>query len=553
MAISLSLSFVNAPRLAAQAQIGDTEQPEVTKPVSDEGPQSGSSGMRPFSELTADLEKQDGLFTSYHDLQTGKAYLALRPDQLNQNFLIAATLESGIGEAGLFRGWPINDLLVQFQETSGDRLQVVVPNTHIRNPGGQTWQQRLLDSSFSDSIIFAIKVVSVDPESQAKLIDLSNLLLEQDLANLKNNLGWGTQGYQRQADLSNITRLSPFPKNLEIGTTVSFLSDGGNPSPMAALFGMSLQGLADQRGFTLGIRYSLSALPEHHGYKPRLADERVGYFLSVFRAPLRLGQTDPFVRYINRWHLEKQHPEAALSPPKDPIVFWIENTVPPDYREALKKGALLWNQAFEQAGFENAVEVQQMPDDADWDPADIRYNVIRWSDSLISGVAGLGPSRVNPLTGEILDADVVIDANTIKWLQQQYQAGGLEESPEAAFYLQLCGQRSQTWYLQWLALQKLGEAGLEMAQNLSREPGADALLSDDRCAAYLGEQHTAFGALALSVTPDLKASQPTASQLDDYIQQFLVMLTAHEVGHTLGLRHNFAGSRLLAPEALNDP
>ena len=547
----LSFSLGNWSPSAAYAQMDEAgvEQSEE-RPTDGADEPRKPTGLRPFEELTKELEKQEGLFTTYSDLQKGKSYLALRPEQLNQNFLLIATLESGVGEAGLFRGWPINDLLVQFREVPGDRLQVVVPNTYVRNPEGQDWQQRLLESSFSDSVIFAVDIVSIDPESQAKLIDLSGLMMERDLANLAQRLGWVVSGYSRNPETSRVNSLEIFPQNLEIDTTVGF-SGGGIPTdPIAALFGFSLQGLADDRGFTLGVRYSLSALPENNGYQPRTADERVGYFLSVFRAPLRAEQTDPFVRYINRWHLEKQNPDADLSPPQEPIVFWIENTVPPEYREAVKQGTLLWNESFEQAGFKDAVEVRQMPDDADWDPADVRYNVIRWSDSLAPWALGLGPSRVNPLTGQILDADIVIDANTVRLLQQQYQTRGLDRSPQSEVYLQLCGQRSQTWYLQWLALQQFGEAGLSMAQTFSEGAAMHSsnYLPDDHCAGYLGGQQTAFGALALAALPN----NFTSTSLDDYIQQYLIALTAHEVGHTLGLRHNFAGSRLLAPGDLNN-
>lgn len=514
--------------------------------------------LRPFEDITEDLEKQEGLFTTYSDLQSGEVYLALSPDQLNQNFLLLATLESGLGEAGLFRGWSFNNLLVQFQSAPDNHLKIVVPNTHIRNPGGQGWQQRLLDGSFSDSIIFEVEVISIDPDSEAKLIDLSALFITSDLANLSQSLDKAVSGYSRQTALSRVDTLDVFRNNLELGTTVGYASDGSGGGLLAALLGSSIRGLADDRGFSLGVRYSLSALPEGNGYQPRLADERVGYFLSAFRAPLQpdartSGRTDPFVRYIHRWHLEKKTPGAALSPPQQPIVFWIENTVPPAYREALRQGALLWNEAFEQAGFEHAIQVEQMPDDADWDPADVRYNTIRWSDSLRSNISGIGQSRVNPLTGEILDADIVLDANVIRRLRQQYQTRGLETaSAEAETYLALCGQRSQSWYVQWLATQALGPADFRSSQTRfeALEPGAlgvNTQLPHHHCMGYLRNQQMAFGALALSTLPNF-----SQGQLDDYIQQHLVALTAHEVGHTLGLRHNFAGSRLLSPEQLNN-
>lgn len=515
----------------------------------DEGEAVGT--LLDFAEVTQDLTQQDGLMTIYSNAEKGEAYLALSPQQFNRNYILSATLESGVGEAGLFRGWPINDLVIQFREMSGDRIQVVVPNTYVRNPSGEGWQQRLQDSSFSDSIIFAVNVVSIDPNSQAKLIDLSNLLMERDLANLTENLGWVLSGYSRNPELSQLESVQMFPQNLEIGTVLGFSGGGSATDPLAGLFSFSLSGIPDSRGFALDVRYSLSAVPVNNSYEPRQADERVGYFTTAFRAPVQSRRADEFIRYINRWHLEKREPQAALSPPKEPIVFWVENTAPPEYRDAIRDGILMWNEAFEAAGFEGAIEARQMPDNAPWDPSDVRYNVVRWSDSLNNWAIGYGPSRVNPLTGQILDADVILDANVIRYLRQQYQSRGLDAPAASEFYLQLCGQRSQTWYLQWMAMQQAGEAGLEMTRNLDGFPteGNNNRLTDDHCAGYLNAQHNAFGSLALST---LAGADFSSEQLDTYIQQYLTALTAHEIGHTLGLRHNFAGSLLLSPEELND-
>jgi len=529
----------------AYAQADAPPSPETVEEA------AGDTTLRPFEEVTKELDQQDGLLTLYSNVNKGEAYLALLPQQLNRNFLLSATLESGVGEAGLFRGWPINDLVIQFREMPGDRLQVVVPNTYIRNTGNEGWQQRLQDSSFSDSVIFAVNVVSVDPTSQAKLIDLSNLLMERDLANLTEGLGWVLSGYSRNPELSRLDSLKVFPENLEIGTVLGFSGGGTATDPLAGLFGFSLSGIPDSRGFSLDVRYSISAIPMNNGYEPRFADERVGYFATAFRSPVQARRSDEFVRYINRWHLEKQNPQADLSPPKAPIVFWIENTAPPEYREAIRKGILLWNEAFEAAGFQNALEARQMPDNAPWDPSDVRYNVVRWSDSLNSWAIGYGPSRVNPLTGQILDADVILDANVIRYLRQQYETRGLDAPQSTEFYLQLCGQRSQTWYLQWIAMQQAGQAGLERTRNLDGWPteGSNHRLTDDHCAGYLSAQQNAFGSLALAT---LSGANFSSDQLETYIQEYLVALTAHEIGHTLGLRHNFAGSRLLSPAELNN-
>ncbi|MGF1458120.1 MAG: zinc-dependent metalloprotease [Leptolyngbyaceae cyanobacterium] len=549
LTLLLTLGITSLQLIPAQAQ-NDMPTAEVNEDATDAG--SLDVPLRDFDEVTQNLTRQDGLLTLYSDLEKGEAYLALTPQQLNRNFLLAATLESGVGEAGLFRGWPINDLLIQFRDLPGDRLQIVVPNTYVRNSGREGWQQRLQDSSFSDSVIFAVDVISIDPESQAKLIDFKTLLMDRDLANLTEGLGWVLSGYSRNPELSRLDSVNAFPENLEIGTVLGFSGGGAVVDPLAGLFAPSLNGIPDSRGFTLEVRYSLSQLPVNNGYQPRAADERVGYFSTAFRSPVQAQPTDEFVRYINRWQLEKQNPQAALSPPKQPIVFWLENTVPPEYRQAIEQGILLWNDAFEQAGFVQAIEARQMPDNADWDPSDVRYNVVRWSDSISTWAIGYGPSRVNPLTGQILDADVILDANVIRFLRQQYQARGLDNAPATEFYLRLCGQESQTWYLQWLAMQQAGEAGLESTRTLGNTSLTESNhhLTDDHCAGYLSAQQNAFGSLALST---LSGADFSSAQLDNYIQQYLVALTAHEIGHTLGLRHNFAASLLVAPEDLNNP
>ena len=129
-----------------------------------------------------------------------------------------------------------------------------------------------------------------------------------------------------------------------------------------------------------------------------MADDRVGYFVTALKDfSKKENEDDRFVRYINRWNLEKADPSAEMSTPKEPIVFWLEKTIPFKYRKPIRDGILEWNKAFAKAGYYDAIEVRQQPDDAPWDPGDIRYNTFRW----ITAGAGfaMGPSRVNPTTG----------------------------------------------------------------------------------------------------------------------------------------------------------
>ncbi|TVQ13332.1 MAG: DUF5117 domain-containing protein [Leptolyngbya sp. DLM2.Bin27] len=452
-----------------------------------------------------------------------------------------ASLESGLGELGLFRGWPVNDLMVQFRQIPDHRIQVVVPNVYFRNPQPQA--QQLLRESFGDSVLTTLPIQAIHRETGEILLDLKDFLISRDPADLSGQFPWVMGSYSVNSEASYLGPVQTFPENIELATVLSFTGGGGS-SP----FAWGLSSLPDRRGFNLRVRYSLSAIPHHPTFLPRLADERVGYFLTAYRTPGRPGSSDPFVRYIHRWHLEKQDPAAPLSPPKSPLVFWIENTTPPDYRAAIRAGVEWWNAAFEQAGFTQAIEVRQMPANADWDPADVRYNVIRWSDSLHPWASGLGPSRVNPLTGEILDADVVLDASIVSDLSHEYDALVSGRRPEGmtagltgAEQLTPCGHPLGDRLMVRL------EARSASAQSGSTLRRLDAI---DYCATLRGTQANAFGTLAITT---LAPPFTTREARSAYIQQYLQMLTAHEVGHVLGLRHNFLGSTLRSPAELSDP
>ncbi|UUO13528.1 zinc-dependent metalloprotease [Dolichospermum heterosporum] len=495
----------------------ETEKPK-TKPES-KSPKEDE--LEDFAEVTKDTQKLEGIFTIYRHKHKNKIYLEIRPEQLKKNFLANSTLESGIGEKGIYSGMPLQDFLFYFQKID-NQIQFVVRNVNFRTREGDP-QAKSVARSFSDSVLYTIPIKSIHSERKTIIIDLGDLLLT-DLAGLATNLELAAS--PEQAYLGNA---KVFPSNLELEAIFNFANAGkyeGNNSDV----------LPDSRAFTLKVHYSLSELPKSK-YQPRLADERVGYFLTAYQDLSKDERRDPFVRYINRWNLEKQDPTAAISPPKKPIVFWIDNAVPLEYRDAIKEGVLMWNQAFLKAGFKDAIQVQQMPDNATWDPADIRYNTIRWINT-VDGFFAMGPSRVNPLTGEILDADILIDGSFVRLLKNDYRQIIQPQNSQTRTSLsalvnngRLCDKGNQK------SPKSLG--------NLSK------LATDyDLCYGMEASNQLAFGSLAMSM---LGNSPPSPKQLKDYIHQYLRLIITHEVGHTLGLRHNFRGSTLLSPVEMNNP
>lgn len=481
-------------------------------------------GVDKFTKLTKGAKELRGLFTVYR--KKGKHYLELRPDQLNRPFICGVTLEAGIGRRWLYSAMTLDEFIFVFRKVS-NRIYFIRRNVHFRAKKGHPWR-RAVERSFSDSILISLKVEAEHKKDKRVLVSLDKLLLS-DIPALTDWLNRALKAsYQMDKERSQVAIVKVFPGNVEAEAEYTFTT------PRLPRDRDVLEVLPDPRSLTVRVHYSFAALPQNT-YRPRLADPRVGYFVVAFKDFSDDRPRTPFVRYICRWHLEKKNLKAPLSRPKKPIVFWIENTTPPEYRKAIEEGVLMWNKAFRQAGFEGALEVRIMPDDADWDPADMRYNVIRWMVSHDASFA-VGPSRVNPLTGEILDADIVIEANMVRHVKRRWR-----------YFVSPISRRI-----------KLFPDPYDVLDEYAWRPDKDllarlSLLSPPRfalCNYGIGlAQQAAFGSIALLVR---KGRPLTDEPPKEFIHAYLRKLVAHEVGHTLGLRHNFHGSTLLSPTTLHD-
>ncbi len=238
--------------------------------------------------------------------------------------------------------------------------------------------------------------------------------------------------------------------------------------------------VADVRNISINVRYSFIKMPENN-FEPRIEDQAIGYF-SDRVTDLSSKDVTPYMDLISKWHLQKKYPEKELSEPIKPIVFWIENTTPTELREYIKRGVLAWNIAFEEAGFKNALEVKVQPDDAEWDAGDIRYNVLRWTSSPNPPFGGYGPRFTNPRTGEIIGADIMLEW---VYLTNRLYVDGIFNS----HHEQDCSAGSMI------------QEGMLFANSLN--------VNDPKI-----------------------------------VEESIIRLTLHEVGHTLGLNHNFKGSFL---------
>jgi hypothetical protein len=458
---------------------------------------------KPFSDVVKDMEEVKGLFTFYRKAEDAKLLMEILPSQLDGVYLFAATTDQSLGERGFYASMMAGDFAFRFRKV-GKQIQWIEPNARFMAEEGSP-AGRAVARSFPYAIRGSAKILSKPHEERKSiLIDVSELLLSRDFLGLGPALGraYDPTAFTIDTDRSAILDLKNFPESSLLSVLLHYTTE--NPKAFSAT-------MPDSRSAPFRVQYQFAALPQGD-YTPRAADDRVGHFHTVALDFSTDRAQDPHVRYVARWNLEKKDPKAPRSEPKEPIVFWLENTIPVEYRDPIREGALLWNKAFEKIGFTNAVVVKQQPDDATWDPADTRYSTIRWFTGTDNFFA-IGPSRINPWTGQIFDADIGWGDNFIRFQRRfgdEFASPFLDEDVPAPVTTSL-GRRAACTYA----------AGLS--------------------------QQAAFGLDLLDarelLTPELS---------DKMIREVLVQVTAHEVGHTLGFKHNFRGSDFLTPEEMND-
>lgn len=460
-------------------------------------PGGSPSPYEDFDKVVSDAARFEGVFRLY--LKKDRLLLEIEQKHFDKNYLLACAIKRGIGTGFALGGMTLDERLIAFRRV-GDKVHLVHRNTRFRAQPG-TPAAEAVKNAFTDSVLAALRIISARP-SGSVLVDITDVLMA-DLFEVRGLLASASQGgfYRLDPSRSSFGKIKNFPMNAEIELNATFASDGGR----------GIYTVPDPRSVSLTLQYSLCALPET-GYRPRLADDRVGYFLTVVKDFSRPNDETAFVRYINRWHLEKADPNARLSPPKKPIIFWIEKTVPYEYRKYVREGILEWNKAFEKIGFVDAIEVRMQPDDEDWDPEDVRYSTFRWITPSSGGFA-IGPSRVNPLTGQIFDADILFDADFIRAWQFEYDLFHEDKAALAVGWNDHAPDRCRCCML-------------------STGRGLDI----------------AFGSAAIF----LRDQAPGHKVPEELIGQGLKEVVMHEVGHTLGLRHNFKASTLWKMEELHD-
>jgi Met-zincin/Domain of unknown function (DUF5117) len=508
---------------AAEASAGQPQEKAQEKKFED------------FDKVTKGAKELDGLFRLHR--KDEHVYAEIRPDQFDKMFLCPIAIARGAGMGGDTLNF--GDQWVLFFRRVGDKVHLVRRNVHFK-ARKELPVARAVETTYTDSVLLALKIHSINPMRQSVLIDLNDIFMS-NFAQVP--LG----GFD--SNRSTWEKVKAFPRNIELEVAATFA--GGRS------FGSD--DVIDSRGTTVMIHYGLVQLPDNDGYQPRLADDRVGHFLSVVKDFSSDGRDTTFVRYVNRWRLERAENDPKnpdkLSPPKKKIVFWIEKSVPDEYRAYVREGILEWNKAFAQVGFRDAIEVRQQENE-DFDPEDINYNTFRWI-TTDRGFA-MGPSRANPLTGEILDADILFDASMVTAWKRQYQlsrsGGGATAYDEPVSMIQAA---HRGWGLgEALTLPEPSAAWDGPRRRELEDPAARERLAQQwavrqgvcQCGACMSYE-LGLAAMVLAARGETVSADKVPEEL---IGQAIKEVTMHEVGHTLGLRHNFKASTMLKNEQLHD-
>ncbi|MDM4017312.1 zinc-dependent metalloprotease [Roseiconus lacunae] len=579
---------------------------------------AGAADLPPFDKVSADFQavsvsdQQDrkGFFNVWERKKDAQLLAELPKNFASKSYFVALTLSSGDKYAGLQSG----ELVVKWRQYD-NRLALIAPNLSIRATGDAE-SKASVKRLFTDQVLLDIPVLAKGPTG-GPVIDLDSLLI--------NNAG---TFYGRSVRISNpritsIESVKVFPSNVEVAVEIVGAS-----------------------GRFQTLHYSFSEVPSpSSGFKPRVADQRVGYFTTTYTDLSKYTDDETRVRYINRWNLQKRDSKLKLSPPKEPIIFYVEHTAPVRYRRWIKAGIDYWNKAFEKVGIVDAIEVRYQDAESgahmEKDPEDIRYNFVRWLNNDVG--TAIGPSRVHPMTGEILDADIILTDGWIRHFNFNYddlmpRLAMEGVSPETLAWL----SEHPSWdpRVRMTSPSKVAQVREQIARE-ARQPYAgyamaaadSTLIGDDEYDGLIGHisqkngMCMAAGARSLDLaiarmdwalallddkpkvddekekdkedaekeddeSSDEKSKEEekddaekddsdkgdssddkTADSKDDasddkkddekddsdmldgmpdwFVGPLLADLVAHEVGHTIGLRHNFKGSALYTLDEIN--
>ncbi|MCO4781333.1 MAG: zinc-dependent metalloprotease [Candidatus Cloacimonetes bacterium] len=455
-----------------------------------------------FPELSKKIKKAKKI-AGYFDLykEDNQVYLEIPKAKLKKEFYLFTSLSAGtVGY--LMPNWQIDEQVLYFKKV-GKKLFLFQKENYFKAKKG-TPMATSLAKTHLDSVIAQFPIRAATKGESKYLIDANSFFFSKAGSSMPSWIthGLGISGVDMSKSFWN--KVKGYPKNVELDIQVTVRTRG------------------DFRYFldSNQLRFHFSIVKKQKStYKARKADDRIGYFLHEYKNFSKLADDRGVERNINRWNLEKADPSSEMSVVKRPIVYHLDKTIPYKWRKYVRAGVLEWNKAFEKLGFVGAVEARLPVAGETWEPADIRYSTITWA-ALDFGL-GVGPSRTNPKTGEILDADILMTAGWVTSLESDAELFGPGVETKASKAKKL--------------------------KDLLHKNGVHF------CDVYKGGTVSKnFALIATQVSKKLPAKEYQKWK-DEFIGGYIKDVVMHEVGHTLGLRHNFKASSVVPYAKIKDP
>ncbi len=518
VAAAAATTAQTAPRPAGAASAPAAAGPAAA-PTAGARPATPAGAPAPFADVTKDAKRAAGLLPLW--TKDDKTWLEIPAEWLDKPLFFASSIAGGLGERGFWPGLTGGSQLVVFKR-QGNSVQLIARNMGVRAPAG-TPLARAVDESYSDSLLAAAPLAAAPhPQSKALLVDAA-VLLGGDLLGLQTRLESAYRlpyaldrangSIERSAAKAEATTLTMRQHFAVPKLPAPPVTAPGAPPPNPAALPNPPSVVPDARSLFIDVALTFAPLPAQP-MRVRKADPRVGFFTTAYTDFGDDTQEGKRTHLARRWRLEKADPAAAVSRPKEPIRVVMDRNIPEQWRPAVRAGIVEWNKAFERAGFQDAIVVEQQAADADWSSLEgTRFLAVRWFAQEGPGATAVGPSQSDPRTGEMLRGAAIIPENWVRIFRAR--VSDLEPPLPGA-----------------------GAAPLSFA---------DPLLQCEHGAGLI--EQAAFGAALLEARGEFDPKGPKAGA---FIAASLKDVTMHEVGHALGLRHNFRASAGITQAQLRD-